>query len=64
MQPRELIELVRLDASDPPKLTVLKSKYNRYASKLNMARFEKQSGEHTFLLDELEVLKKQIDQYD
>jgi hypothetical protein len=64
MQPRELIELVRLDASDPPKLTVLKSKYNRYASKLNVARFERLTGEHTFLMDELKVLKKQIDQYE
>jgi hypothetical protein len=64
MNPRELIDLLKMKADDPVQVTVLKSKYNRYASRLNEDRFEKENGEHRFLLDELNVLKKQIQLYD
>lgn len=60
MEPREAIVMI---VGDPIKLTLLKSKYNRYVTRLNTLKFKKPSEEYKFILDEIKVLKKQIDQY-
>jgi uncharacterized HAD superfamily protein len=63
MGPKENIESVVLAADEPHGLMILKSRYNRYASRLNFARISYWKKEHTTLQKELNLLKIEIDSY-
>jgi hypothetical protein len=60
----ENIESIALIADEPHTLMLLKSRYNRYASRLNFARKTFWKKEHTVLEKELTLLKIKIDTYE
>ncbi|MDO1449488.1 hypothetical protein Q0590_24645 [Rhodocytophaga aerolata] len=59
----ENIESIGFGTNEPNALRELKSKYNRYASRLNFARNSFWKKEHTVLYKELTLLKIKIDTY-
>jgi hypothetical protein len=59
----ENIESIGFGANEPNALRELKSRYNRYASRLNFARHSFWKKEHTVLYKELTLLKIKIDTY-
>jgi hypothetical protein len=63
MGPEQNLESIRIVANDPKRVVLLKSRYNRYASRLNYARSSFWKKEHTVLLKELALLKIEIENY-
>lgn len=59
----DVIEFMPLSAADPSRLTVLKSRYNRFAAVLNAARLKPYGREERELLVQVQYLKAQIDGY-
>jgi hypothetical protein len=59
----DVIEFLPLAGSDSSRLTVLKSQYNRFAARLNLARLRPYGPQERELLVQLQYLKKQIADY-
>ena len=59
----DLIAFLPLMPADSSRLIVLKSRFNRYAARLNAARFSPYGQAERELLVQLEYLKKQIEAY-
>ncbi len=60
----ERFEYVLMSLSDSPRLTVLKSQYNRLAGRINLIILGGWDKEQEELLVQLKYLKQQIDQYE
>ena len=64
MPPLGYIELLKPSADDPPRLTILKSKYNRIAIKLNGFYKLLSEEEINKAITELKYYESQIDMYE
>lgn len=60
----EFIEFIRVSADDHIKLTALKSNYNVLASQYNMTLIKGINSGRQQLLEKLQDLKQQVDQYE
>lgn len=60
----EPIPFLPMRLSESNRLTVLKSRYNWYAARLNRTHLSKWGTEERELLVQLMYLKEQIDQYE
>jgi len=61
MKHRELIEYLPVNVSEGTRIIVLKSRYNRYAGRINATRFEPVSKHILESYAHLKYLKEQID---
>lgn len=59
----DLIEFLPLTPADSSRLIVLKSRYNRFAARLNAARFRPYEQAERELVVQLKYLKEQIEDY-
>jgi hypothetical protein len=64
MKPDPPIEFIKISVSDPTRLIVLKSKYNRFGARFNLVRLTGNESEQNELTAHLTYLKSQIDMYD